>query len=252
VRVDTEGLDVGALPDDVRLVYVTPSHQFPLGTPMSHARRLALLQWAERRNAVIVEDDYDSEFRFGGRPLETLQASDRSGRVLYVGSFSKSLLPALRLGFVIAPPSLRDALRQASYVTGWHPPFPAQSVLASFIAAGLLSRQVARARRVYAQRHERILSTLVRDFAQWLMPVRSVAGMHLSAILRSRSVRLEGELADRAAAEDVGFDRLSRYYAGSPRRSGLVLGYGAIATENIEEGLRRLRKCCIATYGKAR
>jgi GntR family transcriptional regulator/MocR family aminotransferase len=117
VPVDASGL-VTSLPDDARLVYVTPSHQFPLGMPMSHARRASLLEWAERRNAVIVEDDYDSEFRFGGRPLETLQAIDRSGRVIYVGSFSKSLLPALRLGFLIAPPSLQPQLRAASFVAG--------------------------------------------------------------------------------------------------------------------------------------
>src|SRR6185295_6535331 len=106
VPVDESGLVVDVLPNDARLVYVTPSHQFPLGMPMSHARRTALLAWAERRNAVIIEDDYDSEFRFGGRPLETLQAIDRGGRVIYTGSFSKSLLPALRLGFLIAPPSM--------------------------------------------------------------------------------------------------------------------------------------------------
>lgn len=155
VPVDAAGLDVGALPDDARLVYVTPSHQFPLGMPMPHARRSALLEWAERHNAVIIEDDYDSEFRFGGRPLETLQATDRRGRVIYVGSFSKSLLPALRLGFLIAPPSLQRVLQAASYVAGWHAQWPAQAALASLIDNGLLARHVRKMRREYAARHER-------------------------------------------------------------------------------------------------
>jgi GntR family transcriptional regulator/MocR family aminotransferase len=238
VRVDDEGLDVGALPDDTRLVYVTPSHQFPLGMPMSYARRVALLDWAERRNAVIIEDDYDSEFRFGGRPLDTLQAIDRTGRVIYTGSFSKSLLPSLRLGFLIAPPSLRSAFAAASYVSSWYPQLPAQLALAALIDDGLLARHVRKMRREYAARHERILATLTRDFADWLEPVPSVTGMHLAAKLR---VRNEASIADRAAASGVGFDRLSNYYVHRPK-PGIVLGYGGIALGDIDEGLRRLRR----------
>ncbi len=243
VPVDALGLDVGALPDDARLVYVTPSHQFPLGMPMSHARRIALLKWAERRNAVILEDDYDSEFRFGGRPLETLQAIDHSGRVIYVGSFSKSLLPQLRLGFLVAPPSLRTALRAASYVAGWHPPTPAQAALASLIDGGLLARHVRRMRREYAARHERILRTLEADFAAWLEPVPSETGLHLAARLRSGGVRAEGEVTRRARAAGVAFDRLSVYCAARAPQAGVVLGYGAIPEATIDEGLRRLRDC---------
>ncbi|MCU1228881.1 MAG: transcriptional regulator, GntR family [Acidobacteria bacterium] len=243
IAVDDEGLDVDALPNDTRLVYVTPSHQFPLGLPMSPARRAALLAWAERRNAVIVEDDYDSEFRFGGRPLETLQAMDRAGRVIYVGSFSKSLLPSLRLGFLIAPPSLLAPLRAASYVAGWYAQWPAQLALASFIDEGLLARHVRKMRRVYAERHDRILQTLLTDFAKWLTPVPSVTGMHLAARLRRGGIRLERELAERAFANGVGFDRLSAYCTTGRGQPGLVLGYGAIATSRIDEGLRRLRDC---------
>ena len=243
VRVDGQGLDVAKLPDDARLVYVTPSHQFPLGMPMSHARRAALLAWAERRNAVVIEDDYDSEFRFGGRPLETLQAIDRGGRVIYAGSFSKSLLPSLRLGFLIAPPSLRRALRAASYVAGWYCQWPAQAALASLIEKGLLARHVRKVRREYAARHDRILGVLTSNFDEWLEPVPSVTGMHLAARLRSRSVRFEAEIAERAREAEVGFDRLSLYCASPPRQAGLVLGYGAIATADIDEGLRRLRRC---------
>jgi len=251
VRVDAQGLDVAKLPDDARLVYVTPSHQFPLGMPMSHARRTALLAWAERRNAVIIEDAYDSEFRFGGRPLETLQAIDRGGRVIYTGSFSKSLLPSLRLGFLIAPPSMQRALRAASFVAGWYTQWPAQAALTSLIESGLLARHVRKVRREYASRHERILAALTSKFDDWLEPVASVTGMHLAARLRSRSTRMEGEIAELAREADIGFDRLSVYCAARPAQAGLVLGYGAIASADIDEGLRRLRRCFMRAAASA-
>jgi GntR family transcriptional regulator / MocR family aminotransferase len=243
IPVDDSGLDVSALPNDVRLVYVTPSHQFPLGMPMSHARRAALLEWAERRNAVIIEDDYDSEFRFGGRPLETLQSIDRSGRVIYVGSFSKSLLPSLRLGFLVAPPSLVRPLAAASHVAGWFGQWPAQAALATFIDEGLLARHVRRMRRVYSERHDRILRALEGDLNQWLEPVPSVTGMHVAAMLRSKSLKHERDAFARAAIEDLAFDRLSVYCSEDSRQAGIVLGYGGIATSKIAEGLKRLKSC---------
>jgi GntR family transcriptional regulator/MocR family aminotransferase len=245
VPVDDEGLDVAALPENVSLVYVTPSHQFPLGMPMSHARREALLAWAERRNAVVIEDDYDSEFRFGGRPLETLQAIDRFGRVVYVGSFSKSLLPALRIGFLVAPPSLTHALDAASYVAGSDPPWAVQAALASLIDSGHFARHVRKMRRVYAARHERILRTLESDFGRFLEPVPSVTGVHLAARLRSKDIRDEREILARARRAGVRFDRLSAYCVGRPQ-PGLVLGYGAIRDSDIALGLRHLRTCCAA------
>ena len=120
VPVDREGLVVDALPRDVRAVYVTPSHQYPLSVTLTLPRRQALLAWAEQNNAAIIEDDYDSEFRFGERPLEPLQTLDTKGRVVYVGSFSKTMLPTLRLGFLVTPPSLRAALHRAKFVSDWH------------------------------------------------------------------------------------------------------------------------------------
>jgi GntR family transcriptional regulator / MocR family aminotransferase len=242
VPVDESGLDVAALPDAARLVYVTPSHQFPLGMPMPHARRQALLAWAERRNAVIIEDDYDSEFRFGERPLETLQAADRGGRVIYVGSFSKSMLPALRLGFLIAPEPLQKPLQMANFVAGWHAPSATQAALAAFMEKGLFARHIRKMRREYAARHDRIVRTLTRDFARWLEPVVSATGMHVCATLRSQSVRREGEIAARAHASGVGLDRLSTYCRNGDR-AGFVLGYGNIPASRIDEGLRRLHAC---------
>ena len=148
VPVDAEGLVVDAIPNGTRLVYVTPSHQYPLGMAMSMARRQALLEWARRADAIIVEDDYDSEFRFGGRALEPLQSLDGSGRVLYVGSFSKVMLPTLRLGFLVAPAPLRAALRKAKYLTDWHTAVATQAATALFIDDGLLAQHIRRMRRV--------------------------------------------------------------------------------------------------------
>ena len=127
VSVDGEGLVVEALPRKAKAVYVTPSHQYPLGVAMSLTRRRALLAWAERNNAVVIEDDYDSEFRFGGRPLEPLQTLDTAGRVVYLGTFSKTMLPTFRLGFAVVPPSLQEAVHKAKFVSDWHTPAVAQN-----------------------------------------------------------------------------------------------------------------------------
>ena len=131
VPVDDEGLVVNALPTQTRLVYVSPSHQFPLGMSMSLPRRRALIAWAADHDAAVVEDDYDSDFRYGAKPIEALQTLDKSGRVIYVGSFSKTMLPTLRLGFVIVPESLRIAAQSAKFLTDWHTSLPLQAALAT-------------------------------------------------------------------------------------------------------------------------
>ncbi|WP_328615683.1 PLP-dependent aminotransferase family protein [Amycolatopsis sp. NBC_00355] len=241
VPVDGEGLDVAALPPRTKLVYVTPSHQFPLGTPMSLSRRTALLAWAERADAVVVEDDYDSEFRFSDRPLEPLQSLDRDGRVAYVGSFSKTLLPMLRLGFLVAPASLRDALRHARQLSDWHGDLPAQAALARFIDDGLFARHIRRATKVYAERHERITSTLERAFAGRLRLVPSAAGLHLCALADDD---LE-PVAARASLAGAEVQTLSDLCGGYPGQ-GLVLGYGAIPLERIDDGLAALDRAWVS------
>lgn len=241
VPVDDEGLDVAALPDRARLVYTTPSHQFPLGVPMSLRRRGELLSWAERRDAVIVEDDYDSEFRFADRPLEPLQGLDRGGRVGYVGTFGKTMMPTLRLGFLIAPPSLRDTLRTAKALTDRHTEVATQRALARFIDDGLLSRHLRRATRRYADRHRRILAALgdpAGGLAGVLTPVPSVSGLHLCATLPADGPD-PSDVVRRAAGRGVTLQPLADFCAGTPR-PGLVLGYGAIPADRIDEGLRRL------------
>jgi GntR family transcriptional regulator/MocR family aminotransferase len=222
-------------------VYVTPSHQFPLGTAMSLDRRTALLAWAHRRGGVVVEDDYDSEFRFSARPLEPLHSLDRGRRVVYVGSFAKTMLPMLRLGFLVVPPSLLPAVRTAKRITDRQGDITTQGAMAAFLAEGLFARHVRRSTREYAARHERITAILRRDFADRLEVVPSTAGLHLAAFTRS-PVDV-GALVERAASSGVVVEDLGSYYGEGPGRPGLALGYGGIELDGIEPGLRRLAGC---------
>jgi GntR family transcriptional regulator / MocR family aminotransferase len=243
VPVDRDGLVVEALPRRARVVYVTPSHQYPLGVSMTLARRLALLAWAEQNKAAIVEDDYDSEFRFQGCPIEPVQTLDTAGRVIYVGSFSKTMLPMLRLGFIVTPPSLRGAVHKAKFVTDWHTSMLAQAALARFIDDGGFARHIRRMGAVYRVRHEMVTNTLITEFADHLELVPSSAGLHVSALARTSSAEKLGAIVRRASEAGVEVQQLARFAVGAPGRAGLVLGYGAIPTAHIEEGLRRLREC---------
>jgi GntR family transcriptional regulator / MocR family aminotransferase len=243
VRVDREGLVADELPRQARLVYVTPSHQYPLGMSMSLRRRLALLAWAEAHGAAIIEDDYDSEFRYGGRPVEPLQTLDSDGRVLYVGSFSKTLLPALRLGFIVAPPSLQRALHAAKYVTDWHTSLPLQAVLAAFIDEGGFARHLRKMRGVYQARHELITSILQVAFKDVLEVIPSAAGLHVTALACGQSRETIERVTRRAVACGVAFHELPPQARLTLKRTGIMLGFGAIATDRIKEGMHRLRQC---------
>jgi GntR family transcriptional regulator/MocR family aminotransferase len=243
VPVDDQGLVVEAIPPRTRLVYVTPSHQFPLGMAMSLPRRLALLAWAERHDAAVVEDDYDSEFRYGGRPIEPLQTLDGSGRVIYVGSFSKTLLATLRLGFLVAPASLAAAVRSAKFLADWHTPLPTQAALADFIDQGYFARHLRKMRAIYQQRHQQIAEALDDQLAEHLKPVPSAAGLHVAATAPASTPEELRAVLGRASADGVELLPLSMYDVGPPSQPGIVLGYGAIPTADIEEGLSRLRRC---------
>ncbi|WP_374007138.1 PLP-dependent aminotransferase family protein [Leifsonia sp. LS-T14] len=237
VPVDEYGLRVDLLPP-ARLVYVTPSHQFPLGGVLPLDRRVALLEWAARHDAVIVEDDYDSEFRFGSRPLDPLQRLDADGRVVYVGTFSKTMLPALRLGFVVAPPTLLAALRQAKRLTDWHNDPVTQRAMARLLDSGGFARHVRAATRVYEERH-RVLLRAVGDLLPELEVVPSAAGLHL-ALLEPGAQGFEGRrIAERAAVAGVAVQPVSRFRLG-PGPDGVLLGFGGIPAANIPDGLRTL------------
>jgi GntR family transcriptional regulator/MocR family aminotransferase len=243
VPVDESGLVVDDLPEDARLVYATPSHQFPLGVSMSISRRLDLLAWAQRHDAAIVEDDYDSEFRYADRPVESLHALDSRGRVIYVGSFSKTMLPTLRLGFLVTPPALRSAVGLAKFVADWHTELPLQAALARFIEDGDFARHLRRMRTRYWARHESIKTILAHDFTDLFGVVPSVTGLHLTAISRSLSARRLAAAVRGASALGVEAQELVRFAVeGLKPPTGLVLGYGAIPTERIPDGLRILRQ----------
>lgn len=241
--VDDEGLIVDALPPDARLVYVTPSHQFPTGAVLSMRRRLALLSWARRHDAAIVEDDYDSEYRYTDQPLEPLHSLDRSGRVLYVGSFSKVLLPTLRVGYLVHPASLRQALHAAKFVTDWHTNLPVQAALADFIDRALFARHISRTRRVYRHRHELVAAALAGPLSGYLTGLPSAAGMHCAALAPGATAADLREVLARARAAGVAVFEFSDVAITPPDLSGIVLGYGPIAADRIPEGLHRLYRC---------
>src|SRR5262249_42880956 len=187
--------------DRRRVVYGAAAHQYPVGVTLSMPRRLALIDWAERANAWILEDDYDSEFRYAGRPLAALQGLDTQGRVIYVGTFSKVLFPALRLGYVVVPESLVDAFVRARCLTDSHSPTVVQAVLAEFLAAGHFERHVRRMRQLYADRQAALLRAARRELSDRLEVNESDAGMHLLGWLRDEAD--DQAVARRSAARGI-------------------------------------------------
>jgi GntR family transcriptional regulator/MocR family aminotransferase len=236
VPVDDQGIRTDALPRKAKLVYVTPSHQFPLGVALSLSRRRALLDWARRCNSMIIEDDYDSEFRYGGRPLDSLQGLDQSGRVMYLGTFSKVLFPSLRLGFVILPRSLRATFLAAKWITDRHTETIEQHVVADFINEGHFARYIRRMQRIYADRHD-ALNEALRRCLPMLSPLPSISGLHLSGLLPDE-FRVS-DLIARCAAGGVGLYAIEPFYAKRPR-PGLLFGFGSCAAVDIKEGVRRI------------
>jgi GntR family transcriptional regulator/MocR family aminotransferase len=242
--VDDSGLDVSRLPRgrEVRLAYVTPSHQFPLGGVMPLARRLELLRWAEASRAIVVEDDYDSEFRYDGHPVEALQGLDRGRRVLYVGTFSKILFPSLRLAYVVAPEHLIPAVRGIKFLMDYHTPTFEQSVLADFIAEGHLERHVRRARTRNAARRKALLDALDEQLGDRVEVVGANAGVHVVGWLRDIDVTRLDRLKRHAAGRGVGIYPITPYYMHLPRRAGLLFGYASLTEREIRDGVVALRE----------
>jgi GntR family transcriptional regulator/MocR family aminotransferase len=252
VPVDDEGMNVAAAErraPRARLAYVTPSHQFPLGTIMSASRRLALLTWARRVNGWVLEDDYDSEFRYSGRPIPCLQGLDTErggpGRVLYIGTFSKTLAPALRLGYIIVPDELVDAFRAARAISGGHSPTLDQGVLADFIGEGHYVRHVRRVRALCAERQQTLLAAAESEIGDAIQLAPDAAGLHMVGWLPPR----ESDVRTAAAASREGVDvtPLSRYCAITPKRGALLLGYAAFGEGEIREGVKRLARALAST-----
>jgi GntR family transcriptional regulator/MocR family aminotransferase len=244
VPVDQEGLDVMAgirRSRSARAAYVTPSHQFPLGTTMSATRRLQLLNWASRSGAWIIEDDYDSEYRFGGQPIVSLQGLDTDGRVIYVGTFSKVVFPALRLGYVVVPKDLVPAFHDARNATDTFCATLYQVVMTDFIREGHFARHIRRMRTLYMERRAALLEAIGKYMADQLEVIGAEAGMQLVALLPPGVDDVA--VSRKAASLGVSVRPLSPCYANPPDRGGLILGYTGAGVHEIREGIRKLRTC---------
>ncbi len=241
VPLDAEGLDLQAgrkrWPSP-KLAYVTPAHQFPLGITMSLRRRLSLLEWARKSGAILFEDDYDSEYRYSGRPVPALQGLDRSASVIFAGSFSDVLFPALRLGYMVVPEPLVDVFAAAEAVSTHHPPLIDQAILCDFIREGHFARHIRRMRELYAERLDVFTESVRRQLKGRLEVPTVEAGLRTVGWLEA-GVSAE-HVAKAAAERDVEVVPLSRYAYGRTRRNGLVLGFAAVDARELRRGVDRL------------
>lgn len=238
VAVDRDGMMVERIPAAAKIICVTPSHQFPTGVLMSLERRHALLEFAQANGAVIIEDDYDSEFRYGSRPLDALQTLDRNESVFYVGTFSKCLFPSLRIGFTVAPPWAHKAIVERKKLADWHGPDLLQKTLAEFMREGHLVRHVRRMRGVYGERRMALRKAIEEHCSSWLEPIASHAGLHQAACFKG-DLRSE-PLVSVARQAGIAVESLARYASGQSRPDGLAFGYGSCPTERIPQALERL------------
>ena len=240
VPLDAEGITLGPALNGARLVYVTPAHQFPLCMTMSLPRRLALLEWARGSGALIFEDDYDSEYRYAGRPMPALQGLAREAQVLFAGSFSKVLFPSLRLGYLVVPPGLVDAVAAARSITTRHAPLPDQAVLADFIEAGHFGRHVRRMRGIYAERLGVLLDAARKELGGRLEVSSIEAGLQTAAWLPAGT---NAESVARTAAErQVEVTPISRHARRRLERDGLILGFASVDEQEIRRGVRELAR----------
>ena len=243
VPVDAQGMDVEVGEErcpGARLVYITPSCQYPMGSTLVLERRLLLLDWAERAGAFVIEDDYDSEYRYRGRPIASVQGLDRHGRVVYVGTFAKTMLPALRVGYLIVPEGLQDAFANAVRNTGQTAPQPVQAALAEFIDSGHYGAHVRRMRNRYAQRQALLFALLREHLAGAIEPAPTDSGMQVAGWLADG-------VDDRAVAEagrraGLALRPLSPYWMGPGARPGLHLGYAAVPEDEMRQAVQRLER----------
>ena len=242
VPVDGEGMIVPQIigrRGHPRVAYVTPSHQYPLGMTMSAARRMSLLKWAVRSGSWLIEDDYDSEYRFGSRPIASLQGLDMHGRVIYVGTLSKVLFPALRLGYVVVPKDLVPAFSAARDAADIFSSTLYQAVLTDFICEGHFARHIRRMRMLYMDRRKAIVNAIRAQMGDILEVIGAEAGMHLVALLPHGTDDVS--VSKKAAKVGISAMPLSSCCLKPPKRGGLILGYGGVNTRQIHEGIHKLR-----------
>jgi GntR family transcriptional regulator/MocR family aminotransferase len=243
VPVDMEGLDVAAgikLCRKARAAFVTPSHQFPLGVTMSASRRFQLLEWAQNAGSWIIEDDYDSEYRYESLPIASLQGLDANARVIYIGTFSKVLFPSLRLGYVVIPPDVLDRFLEIRRAMDLGPPTFHQEVLADFIGEGHFARHIRRMRLLYRERRSALVESINEELGSMVEVLGREAGMHLTVTLPSGT--RDREIAERAARQSLWIWPLSASYIGEVARPGFILGFGSTTVEEIPDAVRKLHK----------
>jgi len=241
VRVDGDGLNVAAGAKKcggARAALVTPSHQYPLGVTMTASRRLQLLDWAESNGSWIIEDDYDSEYRYEGMPVTSLQGLDRNSRVVYIGTFSKVLFPSLRLGYLVVPEDLVERFLAVRFALDIGPATFQQAVLTDFIGEGHFARHIRRMRSVYAARRNALIENLHDQFGPAVEVTGAEAGMHLSAVLNGIP---DQEIAVRGAREKLWLVPLSAFYMGKAARQGFILGFGSTPVQEMPAAVHKLR-----------
>jgi GntR family transcriptional regulator / MocR family aminotransferase len=242
VPVDSEGLNVAVGVKryrKARAALVTPSHQYPLGATMSASRRLQLLDWAERSRSWILEDDYDSEYRYEGLPISSLQGLDPNSRVVYIGTFSKVLFPSLRLGYLVIPRDLVEHFVSVRLAMDIGPSTFTQSVLADFIREGHFSRHIRRMRMLYQERRNGLVNYLEKELGRAVEITGEQAGMHLCIVLDGISA--DRKIADRAALAGLWLVPLSSSYASKGSRQGFILGFGSTPVSEMQDAVRKLR-----------
>src|SRR5713226_9169144 len=242
VPVDDDGMNVAEIirrGRDARAAYVKPSHQYPMGMTMGASRRMLLLNWAARSGAWIIEDDYDSEYRFGSRPIASLQGLDTDGRVIYVGTFSKVMFPALRLGYAVVPKDLVPAFSAARDAADIFSSTLYQAVLTDFIREGHFARHIRRMRMLYMERRRALVKAIQTQMADMIEVIGAEAGMHLVALLPPGTNDVA--VSRKAAQKGVSAMPLSICYSKPPTRGGLILGYGGANAHQIHDGIRKLR-----------
>ncbi|MGL5873358.1 MAG: PLP-dependent aminotransferase family protein [Xenococcaceae cyanobacterium] len=245
IPVDESGLIVSKLFElpKPKLVYITPSHQFPTGAVLSLSRRLELLNWAQQTNTIIIEDDYDSEFRYRSRPIPALQGLDRHNLVVYMGTFSKILFPSLRIGYLVLPEPLVKVFTSARWLIDRHTPAIEQQMLADFIAEGYLERHIRKMRNLYDRRRQTLVKALTKYLGERVEIFGENAGIHLMAKINSSLS--DREIIEGATKLGVGLVSTKNYYLQDESKGEFLFGYSELNEEQIEEGIRRLVKIII-------
>lgn len=238
VPVDCEGLDPGRLPRQAKALFVTPSHQFPTGVVLSLSRRMAVLGWASRTNAIIVENDYDGEFHYEGYPVESMHSLDSEGRIVYIGTFSRTVFPSLHIGYVIVPKGLSQAFRSAKWLSDQHSATLEQQTLAEFISSGLYGRHLRKLRRANALRRDALVQSVAKHCGDRVAMTGEESGAHV--VLWPQSGQTESALIRQAADKGVGIYGISHCFLGEERRAGMMLGYARLSEREIREGIRLL------------